>query len=72
MKPSKTLIVVVDGTMTEPEILVKNMQIEVEEFKILTDIVVIDIEECPVTLSRSCNTHRPYFYLLNKRVYLFK
>jgi hypothetical protein len=43
---------VVDGTMSKPEGAMFNVQVEVENFKFLVDIVVMDMAECPVTLGR--------------------
>jgi len=47
------MICVVDGTTTEPERVLKNVQVELEKFKFQADIVVMDMEECPLTLGRS-------------------
>jgi hypothetical protein len=47
------MIGVVDGTMIEPEGVLKNVQVEVEKFKFMADTVVMDKEECPLTLGRS-------------------
>ena len=45
--------IVVDGAMTKLEGVMKNVQVDVEKIKFLTDIVAMDMEECLVTLGRS-------------------
>ncbi|AES97605.1 hypothetical protein MTR_5g056700 [Medicago truncatula] len=50
--PAKKLVGVADGTLHEPEGVLFNVQVEVENFKLLTDIVLMDTDEYPVTLGR--------------------
>lgn len=52
MTPSEKLVGVADETMSKPEVAMFNLQVEVENFKFLVDIVVMDMAECPMTLGR--------------------
>jgi hypothetical protein len=52
MTPYEKLVGVADGTMTEPEEVLFNVQVEVENFNFLVDIVVMDMAECPVTIDK--------------------
>jgi len=52
MVPSEKLVGVVDGTMYEPKRVLYNVKVEVDNFKLLADIVVMDMVECPVSLAR--------------------
>jgi len=52
MIPAEKLVGVVDGTSHEPEGVLFNVQVEVENFTFLADIVVMDMDECSVTLGR--------------------
>jgi len=52
MVPTEKLVRVVDGTEQEPEGVAFNMQVTVEDFKFLADIVLTDIPDCPITLGR--------------------
>jgi len=53
MTPSERLMEVADGTMIEPEGVLLNVKIKVEDFKFLADIVVMDMVKSLVTLGRS-------------------
>jgi len=53
MTPVEKLVGVADGTLHELEEVLFNVQVKVENFKLLTDIVLMDMAECPVTLGRS-------------------
>jgi hypothetical protein len=48
----KNLWGVADGTKQEAEGVLIDVQVEVGNFKLLADIVVRDMPECPVTLER--------------------
>jgi len=50
MIPSEKLVGVADVNMTEPKGVLLNPQIEVENFKFLADIVVMDMFECLVSV----------------------
>jgi len=50
--PTEKLVRVTDGSEQEPEEVVFNVQVAVEDFKFLADIVVLDIPYCPVTLCK--------------------
>ena len=52
MVPAKKLVGAADGTLHEPEGVLFNVQVEVDNFKLLPDIVVMDKPDCPVTLGR--------------------
>jgi len=50
MVPAEKLVRVPDGTVEEPEgVMMFNVQVAVEDFKFLADIVVMDMPECPLT-----------------------
>ncbi|KEH19848.1 hypothetical protein MTR_8g469420 [Medicago truncatula] len=52
MVPTEKLVRVADGTEQELEGVVFNVQVAVEDFKFLEDIVVLDIPDCPVIMGR--------------------
>lgn len=52
MIPTEKLVRVGDGTEDEPEGVVLNVKVAVEDFEFLADIVVLDILDVPVTLGR--------------------
>jgi hypothetical protein len=52
MIPTEKLVRVADGTEEEPEGVVLNVKVVVEDFEFLANIVVMDIPDCPVNLGR--------------------
>jgi hypothetical protein len=52
MIPTEKQVRVVDGTEDEPEGVVLNEKVVVEDFKFIANIVVMDIPDCLVTLGR--------------------
>ena len=52
MIPTDKLVRVADGTEEEPEGVMLDVKVVVEDYEFLADIVVMDIPECPVTLGK--------------------
>ena len=61
--PTENFVGVVDGSLREPEGVLFDVQVEVENFTFLGDIVVMDMAECPVTFRK---TFFCYFQSLNQ------
>jgi len=56
MIPAEKLVRVVDRSKQEPEGVVFNVQVGVEDFKFLADIIVMDKTDCPVILGKTLPT----------------
>lgn len=52
MIPTDKLVRVADGTKEEPEGVMLDVKVVVEDYEFLANIVVMDIPECPFTLGR--------------------